>query len=48
MSYTVHELDAFERITFRNMVGFYCEELMRLLRGEIASLVLSKGDRRVL
>jgi hypothetical protein len=48
MQYTFHELDAFEKITFKNMVSFYREELVRLLQGEIATLVLSKGDRKVL
>jgi len=48
MKYTFRELDTFERITFKNMIGFYREELVCLLRGEIATRVLTKGDRRVL
>jgi hypothetical protein len=36
-----HELDAFKRISFKNMAGCYREELERPLRGEITIMVLT-------
>lgn len=48
MKYTFQELNDFEQITFKNMVRFYREELERIANGEISTVVLSKGDRRVL
>jgi hypothetical protein len=48
MPHTPQDLDAFKRITFKNMVTFYREELYRILQGEKSTQVLSKGDRRVL
>ena len=48
MQHTVEELDAFEQITFKNMVSFYRDELERVLNGEKSTQIFSKGDRRVL
>jgi hypothetical protein len=48
MQYTFQELNNFEEITFKNMVTFYREELERIANGEMSTVVLSKGDRRVL
>jgi hypothetical protein len=48
MHYTFQELNDFEQITFTNMVTFYREELERIANGEMSTVVLSKGDRRVL
>ena len=48
MQYTSKELNNFEQITFKNMVTFYREELERIANGEMSTVVLSKGDRRVL
>ena len=48
MQHTQQDLDTFKRITFKNMVTFYREELHRILQGEKSTQVLSKGDRRVL
>jgi hypothetical protein len=48
MQHTSEELNAFEQITFKNMVTFYREELQRVLNGEKTTHIFSKGDRRVL
>jgi hypothetical protein len=48
MQHTSEELNAFEQITFKNMVTFYREELQRVLNGEKSTQIFSKGDRRVL
>lgn len=48
MQYSFHDLAEFEEITFKNMVAFYREELQRIQQGEKSTLVLSKGDRRLL
>ena len=42
------DLARYREITFKNMVHFYHDELKRLLNGELATNVLTKGDRRVL
>jgi len=46
--FTVEELERLEEISFRNMIGFFREELNRISRGELANKVLTKGDRRCL
>jgi hypothetical protein len=48
MQYTTHDLNTFEKTTFKNMVTFYREELYRVLNGEKSTKIFSKGDRRVL
>ncbi len=46
--FTKEYLERLEEISFRNMVGFFREELNRISKGEIAKKVLTKGDRRCL
>jgi hypothetical protein len=46
--FTKEELERLEEISFRNMVGFFREELNRSSKGELAKKVLTKGDRRCL
>ena len=46
--FTKEELERLEEISFRNMVGFFREELNRILKGAMAKKVLTKGDRRCL
>jgi hypothetical protein len=46
--FTKEELERLEEISFRNMVGFFREELNRISKGELAKKVLTKGDRRCL
>jgi len=48
MPHTAEELNAFEQITFKNMVTFYRDELRRVLNGEKSTQIFSKGDRRTL
>jgi hypothetical protein len=46
--FTKEYLERLEEISFRNMVGFFREELNGISKGEIAKKVLTKGDRRCL
>jgi len=47
--FTEQDLEHYKEITFRNMVQFYKKnELVRLVNGEHAQHILTKGDRRVL
>jgi len=48
MKYSYQELNDFEQITFKNMVTFYRDEQERIANGEMSTVVLLKGDRRVL
>lgn len=46
--FTEQDLEHYKEITFRNMVQFYKDELVQLVKGEHAKHILTKGDRRVL
>jgi hypothetical protein len=46
--FTKEELERLEEISFKNMVGFFREELNGISKGEIAKKILTKGDRRCL
>ena len=41
--FTKEELERLEEISFKNMVGFFREELNRISKGEMAKKVLTKG-----
>lgn len=47
-TFSSDELQYYEEASFRNMVEFYREELHQLIQGEMAKLIFTKGDRRVL